>query len=163
MKLSMNLGPLLDMEVDGEDEHLDYLPDAPDPGSTRWLEIVDELCVLLASHGTWLIYLPLGMIDCWPGASITRSSAFGLADAAFLLEPPSVLRRSSGNAGRRAGIERCEVRRSVAAGLTEVIVASRSVEEARSGEPYRLEIVWEVTQHSGGPAERPQEGQSDPR
>src|SRR3954466_10318449 len=82
----------------GEHLHLNEVVDGcPAPGSRDWLPIVrqgrDDLS---RPAGHWFVSLPVGYTDTPPMGALDVSSAFGVADASELLEPPAVYRWPEG-------------------------------------------------------------------
>jgi hypothetical protein len=132
------------LRVGGHIHLNDLLLDAPPPGSLDWLPIVSAIATRLDSlSGRWVVKLPLGTTDVAP-VNLSPAQLHTLPDLGRILEPPSIVRRSSRSnvcawEGENHRWQQVFGRRSLV-----VISVSRSVIEARDGDPFVCEQLWEI-------------------
>jgi hypothetical protein len=122
----------------------DLMVDAPLPGSLDWLPIAEKVAAELEeSSGRWVVKLPLGTTERLP-VDPWRERPRWLPELGRILEPPSVVccfrqHRSAVWEGENHRWQRLFGHRSLV-----VLSLSRSVIEAREGDPFVCEQLWEI-------------------
>lgn len=126
--------------------HLDeVVGNAPAPGSREWLPIVEELIQLLDSQGgNWTITVPVGTATVVPRKVVSAPDVFHLVDRSDLMEAPAAHRLADTLVANRWEGEYHCWRRVLQNTVAEIVSLSRSSMQIGSGEPYCVEIAFEI-------------------
>jgi hypothetical protein len=132
------------LKVGGHVHLNELLLNAPAPGSLDWLPIASMIATRLdEASGRWVVKLPLGTTEVAP-VNVSPEFPQSLPDLGRILEPPSVVRCSSRRnvsvwAGQNHRWQQVFGHRSLI-----VVSVSRSAIEARDGDPFVCEQLWEI-------------------